>query len=125
MRGGGMDQDDREQYQSFLLQSRVDSALAEFSLDGEVIMVSLVDRLLDGLSAVYTFFDPDRSGRSLGVYGVLSQIRLAQEMELPYLYLGYWIEGCRKMVYKQAYQPLEGLSDGRWLPLDRGVDNDG
>jgi arginine-tRNA-protein transferase len=123
--GGGMDQDDREQYQSFLLQSRVDSALAEFSLDGEVIMVSLVDRLLDGLSAVYTFFDPDRSGRSLGVYGVLSQIRLAQEMELPYLYLGYWIEGCRKMVYKQAYQPLEGLSDGRWLPLDKGMDNDG
>jgi len=115
--GGGMDQDDREQYRSFLLQSRVDSALAEFSLDGEVIMVSLVDRLLDGISAVYTFFEPDLPNRSLGVYGVLSQVELTREMGLPYLYLGYWIEGCRKMAYKQAYQPLEMLHAGRWQPM--------
>ena len=116
--GGGMDQDDREQYRSFLLQSRVDSALAEFSLDGEVIMVALVDRLLDGLSAVYTFFDPDLSARSLGVLGVLAQIELARDMNLPYLYLGYWIQDCRKMAYKQGYRPLEGYAEGRWLPLE-------
>lgn len=117
--GGGMDQDDREQYRSFLLQSRVDSALAEFSLDGEVIMVALVDRLLDGLSAVYTFFEPDLSDRGLGVLGVLHQIRLAREIGLPYLYLGYWIEDCRKMAYKQDYQPLEALVDGRWRPQEK------
>jgi len=123
--GGGMDQDDREQYRGFLLQSRVDSALAEFTLDGEVVMVSLVDRLLDGLSAVYTFFEPDLASRGLGVYGVLSQIRLAREMNLPYLYLGYWIEDCRKMAYKRAYRPLEALVDGRWQSMTEESENDG
>lgn len=112
--GGGMDMDDRDQYRGFLLQSRVDSALAEFSLNGEVVMVALLDRLMDGLSAVYTFFDPDLESRSLGVFGVLSQLRLAEEMGLPYLYLGYWIGECRKMSYKQDYQPLEYLQDGQW-----------
>ena len=116
--GGGMDQDDREQYRSFLLQSRVDSALAEFTLHGEVIMVALVDRLLDGLSAVYTFYEPDLSARSLGVLGVLSQIELARTMNLPYLYLGYWIQDCRKMAYKQAYRPLEAFIQGQWQALD-------
>lgn len=115
--GGGMDQDDREQYRSFLLQSRVDSALVEFTLDGEVIMVSLVDRLLDGLSAVYTFFEPTLAHRGLGVYGILRQVELAREMGLPYVYLGYWIEDCRKMAYKQAYRPLEMLVEGRWRPM--------
>jgi arginyl-tRNA--protein-N-Asp/Glu arginylyltransferase len=118
--GGGMDHDDREQYRSFLLQSRIDSALAEFTLDGEVVMVALVDKLLDGLSAVYTFFAPDLEKRSLGVHGVLTQIRLAREMGLPYLYLGYWIADCRKMAYKQAYRPLEALREGRWAPLTEG-----
>ncbi|MEW5770120.1 MAG: arginyltransferase [Pseudomonadota bacterium] len=118
-RGGGMDQDDREQYRGFLLQSRVDSALAEFTLDGEVVMVALIDRLLDGLSAVYTFFEPDLPERSLGVFGVLSQVRMAREMGLPYVYLGYWIADCRKMAYKTAYQPLEALRDGRWGPLPK------
>ncbi len=115
--GGGMDQDDREQYRNFLLQSRVDSGLLEFSLHGEVVMVALVDRLLDGLSAVYTFFAPELPRRSLGVYGVLSQIRLARDMDLPYLYLGYWIADCRKMAYKQAYRPLEARVDGHWQPM--------
>jgi leucyl-tRNA---protein transferase len=115
--GGGMDQDDREQFRSFLLQSRVDSVLAEFSLDGEVVMVALVDKLVDGLSAVYTFFDPDLHQRSLGVFGVLTQIRLAREIGLPYVYLGYWIAACEKMAYKSDYQPLEGLLDGRWQSI--------
>ncbi len=115
--GGGMDQDDREQFCAFLLQSRVDSVLAEFSLAGEVVMVALVDKLVDGLSAVYTFFDPDLEKRSLGAFGVLTQIRLAQEIGLPYVYLGYWIEACHKMAYKSSYRPLEGLLDGRWQRL--------
>ena len=112
--GGGMDQDDREQYRSFLLQSLVDSALIEYRLAGEVVMVALVDRLLDGLSAVYTFFEPGLERRSLGVYGVLEEIRLARDLGLPYLYLGYWIADCSKMAYKCAYRPLEMLVEGCW-----------
>lgn len=116
--GGGMDQDDREQFRAFLLQSRVDSVLAEFSLDDEVVMVALVDKLIDGMSAVYTFFEPDLEKRSLGVFGVLTQIRLAQEIGLPYVYLGYWIDACNKMTYKRDYRPLEGVRDGRWQRLE-------
>jgi arginine-tRNA-protein transferase len=116
--GGGMDQDDREQFRGFLLQSRVDSVLAEFSLEGEVVMVALIDKLIDGLSAVYTFFDPALEKRSLGAFGVLTQINLAREIGLPYVYLGYWIEACGKMAYKRNYQPLEGLLDGRWQRLE-------
>lgn len=118
--GSGMDSDDHEQYRSFLLASRVDSALAEFTLKGEVVMVSLVDRLLDGLSAVYTFYEPALAARSLGVYGVLSQIELARRMGLPYLYLGYWIRESAKMNYKSSYRPLEAYRNGRWLPLAQG-----
>lgn len=115
--GGGMDLDDREQYRAFLLASQVDSALAEFRLDGRVVMVSLIDRLLDGLSAVYTFYDPDLARRSLGVYNVLSQIELARGLGLSYLYLGYWIKESAKMAYKSDYQPLEVLRDGVWTPF--------
>jgi len=116
--GGGMDQDDRDQFRGFLLQSRVDSALLEFSLAGEVVMVALVDKLLDGLSAVYTFFDPELEKRGLGTFGVLSQIRLAQEIGLPYVYLGYWIQACNKMAYKRNFRPLEGQRDGCWQRLE-------
>jgi arginyl-tRNA--protein-N-Asp/Glu arginylyltransferase len=116
--GGGMDQDDREQFRSFLLSSRVDSALAEFSLNGDVVMVALVDRLMDGLSAVYTFFDPDLEKRGLGTYGVLTEIRLAREMGLPYLYLGYWIGACAKMAYKRGYRPLQALRGTHWKLLE-------
>jgi leucyl-tRNA---protein transferase len=83
--------------------------------DGEtLVMVAVVDQIDDGISAVYTFFDPARDRDSLGVYGVLWQIELAKRLELPYLYLGYWIGESRKMAYKQQYPPLEGLIDGRW-----------
>jgi arginine-tRNA-protein transferase len=101
-----------------LLQSRVDSVLAEFSLEGGVVMVALVDKLMDGLSAVYTFFDPDLEKRGLGTFGVLTQIRLAQEIGLPFVYLGYWIEACNKMAYKRNFRPLEGVCDGRWQRLE-------
>jgi len=116
--GGGMDQDDREQFRGFLLQSRVDSALLEYSLGGELVMVSLLDRLLDGLSAVYTFYEPKLARRSLGAFGVLTQVRLARDMGLPYLYLGYWIAASTKMAYKRGYRPLEGFVEGKWRPLE-------
>lgn len=116
--GGGMDQDDREQYRNFLLTSRVDSALLEYTLDGRTVMVSLVDRLLDGLSAVYAFYDPDLSRRGLGVYNVLTLVALCYRLALPYLYLGYWIAECPKMAYKRQYRPLEGRIDGEWIRLE-------
>ncbi len=115
--GGGMDMDDQEQYRGFLLVSRVDSALLEFTLDGQVVMVGLVDRLLDGLSAVYAFFEPGQAKRSLGVFNVLTLIDLAGKMGLPYLYLGYWIRESRKMAYKSDYRPLEVYREGGWTRL--------
>lgn len=115
--GGGMDRDDREQYRNFLLASRVDSQLLEFTLEGRVVMVSLVDRLLDGLSAVYTFYEPDQAKRGLGIFNILSQIDMAQRMGLDYCYLGYWIAQSPKMAYKADFRPIEILRHGQWRRL--------
>lgn len=112
--GGGMDQDSREQYRHFLLQSNVDSRLVEFREDGVLRMVSIIDELQDGVSSVYTFFDPDSPGGSFGTYNILWQIELCRRLDLPYLYLGYWIRQSRKMAYKIQFQPMQGLIDGRW-----------
>ena len=111
---GGMEQDSREQYRHFLLQSNVQSRLIEFREDGMLRMVSILDELQDGLSSVYTFFDPDVSGASFGTYNILWQIELCRRLDLPYLYLGYWIAQSRKMAYKIQFQPMQGLVGGRW-----------
>ncbi len=112
--GGGMSEDDPTQYAEFILKSRVESWLVEFREQGVLRMVSLIDRLDDGLSAVYTFFDPDQPRTAYGVYNVLWQVDLARRLQLSYLYLGYWIAESPKMAYKTRYQPLERLDDGRW-----------
>jgi arginine-tRNA-protein transferase len=117
--GGGMDQDSREQYCHFLLQSHVPSYLIEFREGKALRMVSIVDELDDGLSSVYTFFDPDLPGASLGTYNVLWQIEAARQRKLPYVYLGYWIRESRKMSYKVNFQPLEGFVGGQWRPVKR------
>lgn len=115
--GGGMDQDSREQYQHFLLHSNVATDLFEFREGSRLRMVALVDRLADGLSSVYTFFDPEPASASYGTFSILWQIERCRELGLPYLYLGYWIAESPKMAYKAAFKPVEGLVGGRWERL--------
>ncbi|GBG12746.1 arginine-tRNA-protein transferase [Novimethylophilus kurashikiensis] len=117
--GGGMDTDNAEQYRSFLMQSGIDSAMIEFRENGVLRMVSIVDRLPDGLSAVYAFYDSSIPGASYGTYNVLWLTQWCRQQNRPYLYLGYWIEQSRKMSYKIEFQPLEKLVGMHWRELPR------
>jgi len=121
--GAGMDQDDQAQYTQFLLTSRVQTEMAEFHDAGGVLrMVAIMDRVDHGVSAVYTFYDPDWRG-SLGTYGILWQLDYCRRLGLPWLYLGYWIAESRKMAYKSRFRPHQILQGGVWIePAPHGRD---
>ncbi|TNF92161.1 MAG: arginyltransferase [Gammaproteobacteria bacterium] len=112
--GGGMDETTPEKYQNFLSCQWLRSKYVEFRLDDRLIAVAVVDVMMNGLSAVYTFFDPDDHARSPGAYAILWQIKWAKQRGLNWVYLGYWIEESRKMNYKTQYRPYEILKGNRW-----------
>ncbi len=104
-----------EQYMEFLGDGTESTRFLEFRAGDELVGCSVVDILDDGLSAIYTYFLPELHERSLGSFAILTQIELARASALPFVYLGYWIEDCRKMSYKERYQPLELYAGNRWI----------
>lgn len=115
--GGGMDNGNADDYVRFVTSDWSDTLLYEFRLGDCLLGVAAVDHLVDGLSAVYTFFDPDERRRALGVWSVLWQVEETRRRALPWLYLGYWIAESPKMAYKTRYRPLQGYDGAKWKIL--------
>ena len=126
--GSSMDDADPERYIKSLASTQADTVFYEMRGPGRnpaengresLLAVAVADILPDGLSAVYTFFDPDIPGRGLGVFAILWQLKEIRRLGLEFLYLGYWIRECPKMAYKTDYRPLEALQHGHWGTLPR------
>jgi leucyl-tRNA---protein transferase len=115
---GGMYPPTPAHFRSFLMSEWSNSSFLSLSLRGHLVGIAVIDRVMDGLSAIYTFFDPDYRERSLGVFAVLAQIEYCATNDIPYLYLGYWIRDCPKMSYKIDYRPIELLISNRWTRRD-------
>lgn len=108
----------KDSYQDFLAIEKPFAFHLRYFLDDQLVGVAVTDQLNTGLSAIYTFFEPELTKSSLGVYSILRQISICKELKLPYLYLGYWVPGCQKMLYKTQYKPTELLIDGCWQPIN-------
>ena len=121
--GGGMDDPSPEDFRRFRLSPWSRTRYLELREDGQLLGVAVCDICPQGLSAVYTFFEPDLPQRSLGTLAILRQIEFCRRRGLPHLYLGYWIEDHPKMRYKSRFQPLQILRDGHWQAM-HGSDGD-
>lgn len=115
--GGGMDQADAEKYMDFLTSDWSETGFVEFRAQGHLVSVAVIDYLQHGLSAVYTFFDPDEAARSLGTHAILWEVHRARGLGLAWLFLGYWIRECPQMAYKAQFRPLERFHNGHWEVL--------
>ena len=122
--GGGMTTMDESDFADMVEHTPVDSWVVEYrepevdGVPGRLVGACLTDRQGDGLSMIYSFYEPDHPGRSgLGTYIILDHIRRAGELGLPYVYLGYWVEGSARMQYKIRYRPMELLGRDGWRPL--------
>ncbi|MDT8370466.1 MAG: arginyltransferase [Gammaproteobacteria bacterium] len=113
----GMDDPTQDNYRNFLISHWCETSFIEFREHEKLVAVAVTDHVHDGLSAFYTFFDPNLSKQSLGTFAILQQLSIAKSQNLSWLYLGYWIEECQKMRYKQCFSALEGYIDQRWQPL--------
>lgn len=116
--GGSMDNPTRDSYMQFLTAPWLDTTFYEFRLEQRLVAVAVSDRLANSLSAVYTFFEPSLSRRSLGTFAILWQIEEARRLGLPYLHLGYWVAGSEKMAYKADFRPHEIRVGNHWLLVE-------
>ncbi len=121
---GGMARMTRDEYAELVERATAETFLVEFRQSDTLVAVAITDRLLSGLSGVYTFFDPALASRSLGTYTILWHITETARLKLPFFYLGYWIEGTRKMRYKTQFHPIEQLTPTGWreLPAETAID---
>ena len=116
--GGGMNPDDDKAFRTFLDCAWGETQRWSWRLGDRLMAVAIVDIVPNGLSAVYTFYEPQERSRSLGTYAVLNQIESARSTNKPYVYLGYWVADSPKMDYKRHYRPLEILSQDTWRALE-------
>ena len=116
---GSMANPTKSDYHRFLICDWTDTLFFEYRSNRILIAVAVCDLTDSGLSAVYTFFDPDYASRSLGHFAILQQIEETRQRDLDYLYLGYWIRNCSKMSYKRRYKPLEAYLNDQWICLDK------
>lgn len=121
---GGMTDMDMFDYAAMIEDTPVRTRIVEYRAPeadnpaGRLVAVCVTDLLIDGLSLVYSFFDPDEDRRSLGQYIILDHIRIAEETDAPFVYLGYWVEGSQKMDYKIRFRPIEALTDRGWREVE-------
>ncbi len=117
--GGDMARMDRNDYFEMVVSSPVHTSILEYrNPEGDLVAACLIDKVGDGYSAVYSFFDPETSNRSLGSYIVLSLIERVRAENLPYVYLGFWVANSPKMQYKVRFQPIEGFGPRGWKSID-------
>lgn len=108
------------EYLGFLRAAWSRTVFLEFRLDRQLVAVAATDLPEDGMSAVYTFFDPKIAARSLGTFAILTQIERTRALGQPYLYLGYWVRDSQKMAYKVNFRPIELWRDGGWRRFEAG-----